>query len=209
MNIDPVAIKGKITALAPSFELMSEMTGKQSTASMMGFYAEHFVREGLAMHDVNIAVEQMMRAWQKSFWPSPEAIAIEAREVKRQGEVRNASPLNIQAQVDEACRVNDERKWESRLRRANDWRIANPVRFVALVKGLDTDIAALMKAIARMTDVPKFDTVPRYRQSFREGAGVGMCLAEEARMYMREMRRLDGQHRERARENMVADMVAA
>lgn len=189
---DYTKIQGKIVALGPSFALMSELTGKQPSATVIGLYASHFVDLGFAMHDVNIAVEQIMVAWNKPYWPSAEDIAKKARLIAQSSGNRETY-LSRQETLEATFADEDERRWDHRLAMANAWRDASPrnwALFKAIVKTVDSDIT-------RLCDVIRLEwmTKSSYRDAFRLGASVGGCL-KQAGIDERTQEKIDAIHRE-------------
>lgn len=161
-------IEGKIKALAPAFELMAEMTGKPSSATMMGVYTNHFVTVGLVMDHVNHAVHAIMLGWQKGYWPSPEVIAARAQEIGRQENAKH-SIQNIEGYIHEICARVDGEKWERRLGMAEQWSDANPARFEVIHKRIKTESTILSDRLAWMAENKS------YRAAFKHGAIVQAC----------------------------------
>lgn len=191
-------LEGKIAALAPSFLIMAEMTGKDATASVVGLYTKHFVDEGLAMNDVNIAVETIMVSWQRPYWPSPEIITVKAREyVRRSGSGFRDVSLEIHAwSLEEGAR-----QWEHRVHMANEWRTSNPTRFKPLLRSVDSYGSVFLEQLAWMAESQS------YRKAFRDGTVVQACnnLAgiDERKM----QRRIEAQRETRAAQFAATGVV--
>ena len=168
MISDPKAIQGKIAALQPGFELMSEMTGKAPTASLMGFHVEHYIACHLAMDTVNRAILAIMTGWNRPYWPAPEVIAARAQEIARTERLAAFSPHDRAQEIEEACAIADARKWEHRLQMANDWRTSNAARFPTLLRRVDTDNLAVKHLVWLAESAV-------YRKAFRDGAVVQAC----------------------------------
>lgn len=171
--IDPALLKGKIAALQPSFLLMSEMTGKPSTASVMGFYAEYFVTHHIAIDDANRAVESIMAGWAKGWWPDPEQIGARAIEIVRR-EYAAQQGGNRGAEIEEWMAQAGAAKWEHRLTMANEWRTHNPTAFQAVLGTVNTYCRGA-DHLAWLQDSEV------YRQSFRHGAIVQACNNQAGR----------------------------
>lgn len=199
-------LSGKMAALGPSFAVMHDRTGKEGTPDTMEMYTRHFVRLGLAMNTVNETVFDIMASYDGRYWPSPEHIA-KAAQHRQRAELDIVPGTALADRVlDDWCEVEGQRRWDSRVARANAWREAYRDEFKTLWGVLGPSIDRLIEGVAQRYGVEvKLKQLPEYRQSFREGAGVGMCLAEETRMHMRELRRLDIVQREHARSNMIVD----
>lgn len=159
-------LEGKITALAPSFLIMAEMTGKDATASVVGLYTKHFVDEGLAMNDVNVAVETIMVSWQRPYWPSPEAITLKTREYARQS---SSAFRDRFIEIHSWSLEEGLRQWEHRVHMANEWRVHNPTRFKPLLQSVDSYGSVFLERLAWMTESQS------YRKAFRDGAVVQAC----------------------------------
>lgn len=182
-------LEGKIAALAPSFLIMAEMTGKESTAYMMGFYAKHFVEEGLTMNDVNIAVETIMVSWQKPYWPSPEMITVKTRECMRQ----SSSGFRDRFLEIHAWSLEEgSRQWEHRVQMANDWRTRNPTRFKPLLQSVDSYGSVFLEQLAWMTGSQS------YRKAFRDGTVVQACNNLAGIDERKIQRRIDAERETRA-----------
>lgn len=189
---DYTKIQGKIVALAPSFSLMAELTGKPSSATVVGLYTAHFVDCGLAMHDVNVAVEQIMVGWNKPYWPSADDIAKKARGIVSSYGNKD-SVVAHRSSLEDAFTAEGERRWEHRLGMANTWRDASPQnveKFRAIVKAIDLDVVHLR-------DVVRLEWLQQssYRDAFRLGASVGGCL-RQAGIDERKQQAFDAIHRE-------------
>lgn len=202
-------LSGKLRALAPSFTIMLERTGKEMSDASIDMYVEHFADLGLAAHTVNETVKSIMVNWEARYWPTPAHIGKLAQHRQRASLdilPGTALPERVLGDWSDA---EGQRRWDERVERANTWRERNPSRFRILLGGLDKDIARMLANVESLYGIEvKLKQLPEYRKSFREGAGVGMCLNEEAREFMRDQRRLEATQRERARTNMAEDLAA-
>lgn len=182
-------LEGKIAALEPSFLIMAEMTGKDATASVVGLYAKHFVDEGLAMNDVNIAVETIMVSWQKPYWPSPEIITLKTREYIRQS---GSGFRDVSREIHAWSLEEGARQWEHRVQMANEWRVQNATRFKPLVRSVDSYGAVFLKHLAWMAESQS------YRKAFRDGAVVQACNNEVGIDERKIQRRTESERQTRA-----------
>lgn len=204
---DLKAIEGKIKALAPSWELMAEFTGKPSSATMIGLYAKHFVENHVAMHDVNLAVEQILVGWKRGFWPSPEEIVARAKEIARINARMSGVSWDVMGQIEEVYAQVDARKWECRLGMANEWRMNNPDRFKRVVRGVDGMIEQFIRMInLKPSEQEKLLQSGPYRKAFRDGAVVGGCNDQAGIDERIRERRLALQREEAARQFGAAEI---
>lgn len=169
---------GKLAALRPSFELMAELTGKESSPNAAWLYVETFVDLNLAMDDVNTAVAEILKGWQKPYWPSAEAIAARAQEIAR----RSGSSerwRSFQQEIDEVFARADAERWEHRLEIANGWRTQNAERFKVVVRGVDRMITQLTTMFGLKPELnARLVKSQEYRKAFRDGAVVSGCIEQ-------------------------------
>lgn len=187
--------QGKIAALAPSFQLLGERTGKEPSASLMGVYAEFFVQQGLMIEAVNQTVRDIVVGWDKPYWPSAEYIAKMTRQKHRSVMDELHGIRGCEQALEDWCEAEAQRRWDERLAEANSWRErGNMEPFKRFVREIDQDIARMIQ-----TGLYPFLTESKpYRGAFREGRAVGRCLVEIAK----EMRKLS-QEQEIARQGAV------
>lgn len=202
-------LSGKLRALAPSFTIMLERTGKEMSDASLEMYAEHFTDLGLAPHYVNETVRAIMVNWETRYWPT-------AAHIGKLAQHRQRASLDVlpgtavrERVLEDWCDAEGQRRWDSRVERANAWREANGELFRELWSPLSKELDATMATIAARHGTEVWlNQVPAYRRSFREGAGVGLCLAQEARAFMRLQRAIELHQRLQARANMAEDAAA-
>lgn len=168
-------LSGKIAALEPAFRFLAERTGREATASMMGLYTEHFVQQGLMMEAVNQTVREIVISWEAGYWPSPEYIAIRARQAQQAVMDELHGLRDRSREMDERAIAEREETWQHRRALAKAWFEAHPARGREIAYGVQRDLANLLRA---MPNEGQFATNPAYRKAFEQGAIVGAVLRE-------------------------------
>lgn len=170
MNFDPKEHAGKLKALESSFLLMADMTGKAPTPRAMNFHLEHYVRQGLSMHDVNLGVLEVMKSWQAGYWPTPEVIEHSARAIQRQNRKEHSVGYDPTDEIEDISLRARDSNWLHRSETANAWREANPARFRSeVMPKVNAEVQFQSARIKRMREGHA------YREAFREGATVQAC----------------------------------
>lgn len=164
--------QGKIAALAPSFQLLGERTGREPSASLMGVYAEFFAQQNLMIEAVNQTVRDIVVGWDKPYWPSAEYIAKLTRQKHRSVMDELHGIRGSEQALEDWCEAEQQRRWDHRVDEANTWRIANQDRFKRIVREVDGDIKMLLDKGTH----PFLQDSKVYRTHFREGSAVGACL---------------------------------
>lgn len=199
--IDVSIIEGKIKALEPSFRLMADMTGKASTADLVGFYAEYFAINHLAPDTVNETVREMLLTWDKRAWPTPEQIAVKTRERSRRERSAGNGGFDHEA-FDAVFKLSQLEQWEHRLDMANTWRLANPTRFKTVLARVDRDSDPLK----RLTWVQESE---HYRKAFRDGAVVQACNTQAGIDERKAQRLKEAERESRAKHFAATGEIAA
>jgi len=159
--------------LAPAFTLLTDRTGRAVGPETMRLYAENFAAMHVSIEAVYEAVRDIVRTWEKAYWPTAEYVGNVAQRKQRglsSGADDRAATLHTQS-VEQA-----DRDWEDRRHRAEEWFDANEPTGKLLIASIDADIAA---EIAR-SPAGLMATNAAYKRKFRHGAVVGACLNQVA-----------------------------
>jgi hypothetical protein len=177
-------------AFKPAFTLLEEMTGVASSDQRMAIYTEHFLRNHLSVDAIYESVRKMLLSWEKRSWPSPEQIALAARNYQHTTlKSDNYDWRSFHAVFEMAAIERNDRRVE----KANTWREANQQRFTKeIVPDVDRDVAH------RMVRIKWLRQEKSYRQAFREGAIVQQCNNEVGKEARALERRTDAERSARA-----------
>ncbi|HEY5085927.1 MAG TPA: hypothetical protein VII66_01085 [Gemmatimonadaceae bacterium] len=154
--------------LTPAFTLLTDRTGRAIGPETMRLYAENFAAMHVSIEAVYEAVRDIVRTWEKPYWPTAEYIGNVA-----QRKQADAMPGHDRAMVLHGQSVDQgARDWEDRRHRAEEWFEANPATGRLLIAGIDADIAEQSAKQPR----GRLAGSPEYRKALRHGAIVGACL---------------------------------
>ena len=159
--------------LAPAFTLLTDRTGRAVGPETMRLYAEHFATVRVSVEAVYEAVRDVVRTWEKAYWPTAEYLGNVAQR-KQRGAQSGAADRDSAMQ--EAAMDIAQREWQDRLHRSLEWGEANPKEATLLLAGIDADL----DGIALRSPSGRVATQERYRKAFRSGSAVGACLRRMA-----------------------------
>lgn len=154
--------------LAPAFTLLTDRTGRAVGPETMRLYAEHFAAIRVSIEAVYEAVRDIVRTWEKAYWPTAEYIGNAAQRKQRD----SASGRDRADELHALSADQAARDWEDRRHRAEEWFEANPEIGNLLVAGINSDIASESARIPG----GHMAQGEAYRKAFRHGAVVGACL---------------------------------
>jgi hypothetical protein len=155
--------------MAPAFTLLTDRTGRAVGPETMRLYAEHFADIRVSVEAVYEAVRDIVRSWEKAYWPTAEYIGNVAQ--RKQSDAGSGRRDRADALHAESTACAD-RAWEDRRHRAEEWFDAHPELGKLILAGIDADIAAQSAAHPN----GRVATSAQYRRMFRHGAVVGACL---------------------------------
>lgn len=155
--------------LAPAFTLLTDRTGRAVGPETMRLYAEHFATVRVSVESVYEAVRDVVRTWEKAYWPTAEYLGNVAQRKQRGA---HSGATDRETAMRDAVADLASREWEDRRHRAEEWFDANPETGKLLVASIDADMAEL----AGKYPAGWMATRTQYRRAFRHGAVVGACL---------------------------------
>jgi len=159
--------------LAPAFTLLTDRTGRAVGPETMRLYAENFAAMHVSIEAVYEAVRDIVRTWEKPYWPTAEYIGNVAQRKQRglsSGADDRLATLHAQS-VEQA-----DRDWEDRRHRAEEWFAANPAIGKLILASIDSGIAEESEKDPK----GRLSRDPNYRRQLRHGAIVGACLHQIA-----------------------------
>lgn len=162
--------------LAPSFAMLTDMTGRAIGTEALGRHAEHYLAQRLSIDAVHNAVREIVVDWDKAYWPTPQYIANVAHRILRQAAHDNREATARERELEAVTRSRADREWEDRAQRAGEWFEAHPKIGKLLVAGVDADIGATVAKHPRW----RIATSAEYRRAYRQGAIVSEVLRRMA-----------------------------